>query len=270
MLTNLDLNTNNATKSKKLKYRVYAADLSSVDTDNWPVAVLATIASNVLKGGEVYKHIDTYIETLNWEGDPGESPLQDKIKITGGLEGVSKAVLDFWYKNRGNRHIVIVERCADNQRFIFGNPCSGGLMLKTEKLGTLENMSGIAFNWEGSECPEPFYFYDGPLPLAAATQIALGAGTTFALTAASQYLMGDNAAAKTLTDITAVTDDDLGRTFELIGDGVNFPTEIEASEVFILDSGDSFSLAKGNRITFKITKTGAATYGFFEVDRATV
>ena len=78
--------------------------------------------------------------------------------------------------------------------------------------------------------------------------------------------MTDNAAAKVLSDITAVTDGDVGRIIELVGAGVNFPTSIATSAKFILRAGLSYSLAVGNSISFQITKTDTG-YAFYEVDR---
>lgn len=259
---------NNKEKLTTLKYRLYLALLADVDTDNWPESVEATISTNVLLAGKTYKYIDCKTDSIKPNAEPGESPYAGKLKLTPTLEGLSKNTLNWVYSNMGNEVIAVWERCSDGQKFIGGSPCSGGLIVKLTKLGDLDGgISGASLSLEGGECPEPFLFYDGDIIRESPTLIDLGAGTTFAISTGSQYKMPDNTAAVTLTDITGVTDADVGRIFEIVGAGVNFPTSIASSAKFILANGLSFSCADGTAISFKITKTGTGTYAFYEVLR---
>jgi hypothetical protein len=259
---------NSKTKQPTLKNRLYLALLADVDIDNWPASISATINTNVLLANKTYKYIDALTNSINANSTPGESPYTGRLVLTPTIEGLSKQSLDWLNQNLGARVIAIWERCSDGQKFIGGSPCSGGLTVKFTNVGGLDGgIAGIALSLEGGDCPEPFYFYDGPVPRQAPVPITVAAGT-FALQAASQYLLTDNAVATTLTDITGVTDSDVGRIIELEGAGVAFPTQIDSSATFILQNGLSFSAAVGSSISFQITKTGASTYAFYEVIRS--
>jgi hypothetical protein len=256
------------TKSPTLKNRLFLAALSDVDIDNWPLAAAATISTNVLLPNKTFKFIDALTNTINANAQPGESPYTGKLTLTPTLEGLSKITLDWVYKNVGSRVIAIWERCADGQKFIGGTPCSSGLTVKYTSIGALDGgIAGIALSLEGGDCPDPFYFYDGPIPRTAPVPVTVAAGV-FELTDASQYLITDNSGPTTLTDITGVTDPDVGRIIELQGAGVNNPTTIASSAKFILQNGLSFSALVGSSIHLQITKTGGNAYAFYEVLRS--
>jgi len=266
MLLDVLKNNNTAEKSTSIKFRVYPALLTDVDIDNFPKAVNATISTNVLLAGKTHGYIDCRVNSVKPSTAPGASPFDGKQTVDLILDGISKSTLQYVYDNLGREVILIWERCSDGQKFIAGSPCSSGLTIKLKSIGDVNNILGIELSLEGGDCPEPFWFYDGPIIRTAPTAVALAAGTTFALGTGVQYTLTDNAAAKSLTDITAVTDGDVGRIVELIGAGVAHPTLIETSAVFILKAGLSFSASVGNSIFFQITKTDTG-YAFFEVDR---
>lgn len=135
-------------------------------------------------------------------------------------------------------------------------------------IGKLENgTAGIVSKFEGGECPEPLWFYNGPLPLEA-PELILPDVTTIALTEKSQYQLSANSVTKTLTDITGVTDAHVGRVFEILGAGTTNPTKISSSTKFVLKNGVDFVATAGSRISFLINRTGASTYTFHEVHRA--
>ncbi len=268
MLFDLSQNTNRADKLSGIKFRVFLASMSDVNIDNFPKPIGATISTNPLLPNRTFKYIDCQVESVKPETTAGESPLQGKIKIPVILEGISRQTLSWVYENIGQRVIVIWERCGDGQRFLAGSPCSGGLVVKLNKIGGQDGgIEGVSLDLEGGECPEPFWFYDGEVVREQPQVINLGGGTTFALALKSQYTLTDNASAKTLTDITNVTDGDVGRIVELVGAGVNHPTQIENSEKFILKNGLSYSAGIGTSISLQITKTDSG-YAFYEVYRS--
>jgi trehalose utilization protein len=78
----------------------------------------------------------------------------------------------------------------------------------------------------------------------------------------------ENTAATILTDITGITDDEVGRIFEVVGGGVNFPTLINPTVKFILRNGVQWVGTQGSKTTFQIVKTGASQYAFFEIKRS--
>ena len=268
ILINLEKTGDKHAMSSGQKYRLYLALMKDVDIDNFPKAVNVTISTNVLKPGAVYKFLDAKTNTIKPNTEPGESPYNGKIILSPIIEGISKATLDWVYKNAGLDFVVIWERCSDGQRFIAGDPCSGGLKFAYTSIGEQEGgLAGIATTLTGGECPEPFWFYDGPLPLEAPETVGPDV-TTFALTAKHQYQLSQNTTAKVLSDISGVTDADVGRIIEVIGIGSSAPTTIKPSTKFILQNGIDFTGTSGNRISFYISKAGASAYIFYELDRA--
>ncbi len=268
MLTDLPKDQNKASKISSLKYRLYLALLNDVLVDDFPKAIGATISTNPLQAGRTWKFLDCKINTIKPNSEPGESPYTGKLKLTPIIEGISKQTLSWLYENLGKDVLVLWERCSDGQKFLGGSPCSGGMSVKFTSIGAQEGgIEGIALSIEGGECPEPFWFYDGPVVREDPQVVSLAAGTTFALSAKSQYLMSDNTAPKSLSDITNVTDADVGRVIELVGAGVTNPTTISTSEKFILKNGLTFSASVGKSISFVITKAGSG-YAFYEVFRS--
>jgi hypothetical protein len=146
------------------KFRLYLVDLNNVDIDNWPVAADATISEDVLKTGKKWNYLDGTAKSINQNVAPGEIPENGVITLTPVIEGITKKSLQWVYDNNGRNIIAIWVRCSDNQKFIAGNPCSSGLKLTYTAIGQIDGVGGgISLQFQGDECPEPFYFYDGPL-----------------------------------------------------------------------------------------------------------
>jgi len=267
LLRDIPKNNNTAEKNTRIKYRVYPMLLTDIDYENWPKAVNATISTNVLSAGKTHHYIDCRVDSIKPSAAAGASQYDLKQTVALILDGISKSTLQYVYDIKGLEVVLIWERCSDGQKFIAGSPCSNGLTVKVKTIGDVSNISGAELSLEGGDCPEPFWFYDGPIIREDPLTIQLADGTTFGLGVISLYLLTDNATAKTLTDITGVTDADVGRIIELQGAGVVFPTVINNSDKFILKSGVSFSAKVGNSISFAITKTGTG-YAFYEVYRS--
>jgi len=163
MLFNLEKQNKNS-KQNSPKYRLWVALLNDVDVENWPKPEDATISENVLKEGKKFNYLDSTPSSINPNAAPGESPLNGVMTLTPVIEGISKKSLQWTYDNAGEDCIVVWERCVDGQKFIAGSPCSSGLRLSYTNIGNLDGgIGGIALQFQGQECPEPFYFYDGPL-----------------------------------------------------------------------------------------------------------
>jgi hypothetical protein len=268
ILNNLNKQDDKNSLLAGLSYRMYLAYMTGVDINNFPKAMNATISANPLLPGVVFRYFDALTNSINPNVEPGEVPLNGKITLTPSIEGLSKETLQWVYDNIGKDFIVVYERCSDGQRFIAGDKCSGGLKFSYTAIGKLEKgQAGIATKFEGGECPEPLWFYDGPVPLED-PELVSGDVTTFALTAKSQYQLSVNTAAKVLSDITGVTDAQVGRVIEILGAGSGNLTKISSSGKFILKNGIDFTASAGKRISFLIHKTGASSYAFVEVHRA--
>ncbi|MDR1436890.1 MAG: hypothetical protein LBI65_02100 [Candidatus Symbiothrix sp.] len=266
-LNNLGVQTKNA-KLSSIKMRLYLAMLVDVDVDNFPKAELSTISSNVLLAGRKHFYVDAKINTINPTGSPGESQGTVGLVLSPQIEGISKVSLDWIYKINGERVVAFWENCETKEKFIAGSPCSGGLLVSIQSLGKMEDgFNGAILNLTGDPCPEPFYFYEGPIILEDPQTVPADAAT-FALTEKVQYLLSENTEANELTGITGASDSQVGRIIELIGAGNAYPTTIAAGSTFILKNGLSWPASSGSRLSLQIVKTGANTYAFYEVARS--
>jgi len=190
------------------------------------------------------------------------------LTVTAQLEGVSRRTLQFLSELNGERVILFWENCDTGERYIAGSPCSGCMLVVVTSIGRQDDgFNGVILEFRGGQCPNPFYFYEGPIILDTPQLVASNA-TTFALTAAYQYQLVENTSATVLTDISGITDDEVGRIIEIIGGGINFPTAINPGAKFILRNGVAWSGTQGSRISLLIVKTGPSTYAFFELNRA--
>jgi hypothetical protein len=163
MFFNLD-KQNKASKQNSPMFRLYTALLNDVDVENWPAAVAATISTDVLKTGKKWTYLDSTPTSINPMAAPGESPYNGVLTLTPVIEGITPKSLQWIYDNVGEDCLVIWERCSDKTRFIGGSPCSSGLKLSYTNIGQLDGgVGGIALQFQGQECPEPFYIYTGPL-----------------------------------------------------------------------------------------------------------
>ena len=98
----------------------------------------------------------------------GEAPTDGKAEITGIVEGIDENTLQMAYENQGKEVIAIVERCSDGKKFLFANPCTGGMTFQYQSIGAQDGgTAGINFTLSGADCPEPMLVYE---PAAAQSQ----------------------------------------------------------------------------------------------------
>jgi hypothetical protein len=251
-----------------LKMRLYLAMMVDVDQDNFPKPVHKTIMSNVLLPGKTHFYCDAKIDTINPTGAAGESLGNMTLTLSPQIEGISKQSLEWMYELNGERVIAIWENCQTGEKFIGGSPCSGGLLVSIQSLGKMEDgFNGAVLNLTGGQCPEPFWYYEGPI-IRESPQIVAANATTFALSDKSQYQLSDNTDATALASITGADDTNVGRIIELVGAGINFPTTVAPSATFLLQNGVAWSAAMGGKLSLQIVKTGTSTYAFYEVARS--
>ena len=91
----------------------------------------------------------------------GEAPMDGKAEITAIAEGVDESTLDWAYGMQGEEVVAIVERCSDGKKFLFANPCTGGMTFQYQSIGAQDGgTAGINFTLSGSDCPEPMLVYE--------------------------------------------------------------------------------------------------------------
>lgn len=255
------------TAKASIKYRLWFGRVrDEIDMDSWPVAVNATINSIPMLPGKVMHYMDCAMNSIKPNAaSVGDIAPNGELTITANIDGLSKSLLAFLWGNNGEDMVVIWEHCTTKQKFIAGSPCSG-LRFTFTKVGTDDNSTGVSLQWKG-QCPDPFNYFDGEIPVEAPVAIVADA-TTFALSTKYAYQVGENTVATAITDITNVTDADVNRFIEIIGNGSAKQSTISSSAKFILKSGAPFIAADGARITFQIVKVGVASYAFYEVSRS--
>lgn len=158
-LSNLGLINSMAAKSTNNKYRLFLADLEDCDIDNWPTTTGGTMATSPLKSGKSWVYLDAQIGSIKPTAAKGDNELENQLTLTPAIEGITATALQWCYDNKGKRVVAVWERCVDGQKFIGGSPCSGGLKLTVEDIGSLDNNNaGIKLQLQGDPCPEPFHF----------------------------------------------------------------------------------------------------------------
>lgn len=250
-----------------IKYRLWFARVrDEVDMDSWPAPVNATINSVPMIPGKVMHYIDCAVKSIKTNAvSVGDIAPEGDLTITSTIDGLSKPLLAFLWGNNGEDMVVIWEQCDTKQKFIAGSPCSG-LKFTFTRVGTDDNSTGVALQWKG-QCPDPFNYFDGEIPVEAPQAVAPDA-TTIALGAKSAYQVGENTVATAITEITNITENDVNRIIDVIGNGVANASTIAASSKFILRSGSTFVASDGARITFLIVKVGVASYACYELSRS--
>ena len=92
--------------------------------------------------------------------NPGEAPMDGKAQITGIVEGVNEDTLAWAYDLQGEEVVAVVERCSDGKKFIFANPCTGGMTFQYQSIGAQDGgNAGINFQLTGADCPKPMLVY---------------------------------------------------------------------------------------------------------------
>ena len=156
-----------ASKDLGLTFRIYLAPMNDVDVTNYPKPEKATITKSVLKEGKKYYYLDGDSNTLKTNVEPGENQFKGIPKININIEGLTPDSLDYVYQNNGEDFNVIFERCADKQKFIMGDPCSGGMRMKYTLIGELEGgNAGIAIELTGGQCSQPLLFFNAEIDIA--------------------------------------------------------------------------------------------------------
>ncbi len=151
-------------KDLGLKYRIYLALMTYVDLEKYPKPEKATIKESVLKEGKKYNYLDGTVASLKPNVQPGENQFKGVPMLPVIIEGMSKESLDYVYQNVGEDFNIIFERCADGQKFIMGDPCSGGMKMKYTSIGEQEGgLAGIGLEFTGGECSQPLLYYDGEI-----------------------------------------------------------------------------------------------------------
>jgi hypothetical protein len=164
-LNNLDASSDPKDKNPSIKYKIYLALAADVDLDNWPAVVSGAIPSLPMKTGKVCKYIEVQDGSIKPNAAAvGEVAPQGQLTILANIEGIYPEMLQWLYEQNGNKFVVIWEHCVSGKKYIAGSPCST-LKLSYTALGLIEDWLGANIQWVGAACMEPFWFFNGTVPL---------------------------------------------------------------------------------------------------------
>lgn len=169
-------------KSTKFAFIITLIEAAIVDwealTALWKAMTGAKLGSQVpyltLESGDSVENHTLVLEckpgTIVPVVNAGEAPTDGKGEITGIVEGIDENTLQMAYENQGKEVIAIVERCSDGVKFLFANPCTGGMTFQYQSIGAQDgSIAGINFTLSGADCPKPMVVY-APAAAAAQTQ----------------------------------------------------------------------------------------------------
>ncbi|MBQ6983889.1 MAG: hypothetical protein IJQ20_03070 [Paludibacteraceae bacterium] len=164
---------NAASKSTKFSYIITLVAASIVDwaalAALWKAKTGAKLTSKLpllaLPQGESeadqYHTIECKPGTVVPVINAGEAPQDGKAEITAIAEGVDENTLDWAFNMQGEEVVAIVERCSDGKKFLYANPCTGGMTFQYQSIGAQDGgTAGINFTLSGSDCPEPMLVYE--------------------------------------------------------------------------------------------------------------
>lgn len=166
-------NVTAASKSTKYNYIITLVAAAIVDwaalAALWKAKQGAKLTSKLpllaLPDGETeadqYHTIECKPSTVVPVINAGEAPMDGKAEITAIAEGVDESTLDWAYGMQGEEVVAIVERCSDGKKFLFANPCTGGMTFQYQSIGAQDGgTAGINFTLTGADCPEPMLVYE--------------------------------------------------------------------------------------------------------------
>ena len=156
-------------KSTSIMYKILILAAELVDWDSLRAAWATSVQSGVLTievpliesaTSSSWKQIDCAAGTVIPSIAPGEAPQDGIATINASVDGVDETVLDFAYGMQGEEVVAVIERCADGKKFIFANPCTGGMVFQYQSIGALDgNKAGMSFTLTGKDCPVPMLVY---------------------------------------------------------------------------------------------------------------
>jgi hypothetical protein len=196
------------------------------------------------------------------EGDPDKKGYMQTVKFE--HPGNENAIMEF-DANWSNRNIgIIIQRCSDNKKRLFGTPCSPLQLVSDAKDNKDTAVSEFTFT-STQKGPIPCD-YQGTTTFDAVKGTAAAAATVVDVTAGEgQYQLTTGVA--TAADLTALTNPVEGNVYTILGSGGAYPSTIAASGNWLLKSGTSWTALAGSSITLKAFKDGASSYKFLEISR---
>lgn len=152
-------------KVASIKYRIFLAKKNDIDWSKWVKATDGVINKLPIQVGKKCAYIDGQANSVKPNAATvGEVAPLGQLTIALSYEGITPQALEFLYANNGEEFVVIWENCLTGKKFIAGSPCSC-LKLSYESLGVIDDWQGANLKFVGAPCPDPFWFFEGEIPL---------------------------------------------------------------------------------------------------------
>jgi len=195
------------------------------------------------------------------EGDPDKKGYIQNVKFE--HPGSEAAILEF-DANWLNRNVgIIIQRCSDTKKMLYGTPCAP-LQMVSEKQDT-KDTDHTVFTFASTQKGPIECDYQGTLSFDTVTDTEAADATTVDVTNGQgeyQLTTGTSAAAT----ITALANASDGLVYKLLGSGGAHPSTITGGS-FLLKNGTAWTAIAGATLTVKAFKDGASTYKYLELSR---
>lgn len=234
----------------------YARDASGINTPGnlvfkagaYAITIAAT-SSTIKAGSEV-------------SGDEDAEGIIQNVEFN--HPGDSVAIREFLYNWLGRNVGIIIEKCKDGSKKLYGTPCAPLKLSYKEDIDKAKNGATITF--KSSQVGPPISEYLGTITYDAVKDTAAADATTVDVAAGSgEYQLTSGTAAP--ANITTLSNPVDGAVYCLLGSGGAHPSTIDDGDDFILAVGATWTAISGSKLTVKAFKDGAASFKFIEVSR---
>ncbi len=177
--------------------------------------------------------------------------------------GNYKAIKEFRSNWLGKAVGIIIEKCTDGSKTLYGSPCAPLRLAFKMEWDKDKNLATLTYKsaQKGPDVADylgTITFDDVMGTVAADAQsinVAAGPG---------EYQLTNGSAAS--VEITGITNPVDGGVYTILGSGGAYPSTIETAP-FLLHNGTVWTGTAGASITFKAFKDAASTYTFIELSR---
>lgn len=228
---------------------------------------VVTAGNIVFKPGaymiKVYATQNTIEAGHKGEGDTDKKGYIQNVKFE--HPGDTVAILEF-DANWLNRNVgILIQRCADTRKTLFGTPCAP-LQMVTEHKDT-KDTNTTEFTFASAQKGPIESDYQGTMALSAVTGTVAAAAVAVDVTnGPGQYQLTTGVAtAAVIASIINAVD---GYTYTLLGSGGAWPSTVPPGTLFLLASGATWTAIAGATLTLKTFKDTGATFKFLEVSRS--
>jgi hypothetical protein len=254
------------------KYNITFFDYDNVDLTTWPArddkGIVITGNISFLSAAymiTVYGTVDTIKNTSESSGElDAEGILQSVIFNHPGNENEIREFRTNWLsRNIG----IIVERCSDSKKDLYGSPCAPLRMVFKHDEDKDKNVT--EFTLKSSNKGPDVADYQGTLTYDTVTDTVIADATEVDLAEGEgRYQLTTGSAAPVAIATVSNAAAMVGKVFTLLGSGGAHPSTIPAGAVFSLANGTTWTALTGATITFKVFKNGASTYLAVEQSRS--